>query len=390
MDENLIAKYIHNSVHSNEYCIIIDLNINKKYFKGKMFLYDIDLISRHTDYYKVNLYLKLLINSDFSYSVYGKYNQDIIYKSDKIKIAYNIVENGDELNLKVYINNNNQTYVYWTVKPNFISNVYAENSLLVLNNDIIKSSSLPSTSVFIEEFNPAYLVTNYIKTNSIGNNSAEDNNLYFENNIIPKTHANLSLGRPDKSFDNLWLSQYVKIPNQTKDNVKTFLNNKNVTKQSSIMFCNSQKNKALNLYNQNDDKLYDIFGVAEDKQQESFTPEICGATTKGVITYTEQTGKIIRVGKLCIVNIRLRGTVDDTIDGSLYIQLPLTNLNYFGGANIYYQTGFKGLLKSIFYNNNKLELKTTSDSSGDSMAFNSKTVRGNTLTLYCLAILQEK
>ena len=385
-----MAQIIHSPVHAGEYTIIIDLNVRRKYFKGREFCYDLTLINRKTGYYVVDLMVKFYLSTD-SYDVFAKYNDNNTYISGDIKFYYSVTEDGDNVNFRVYANNQGQPYVYWEIKPNYLSNMYCEDSLLRLNNDIIKEADLPSTKTAINKFQFSETRSSYIYTDNIVSNSDANKNVKLNGNIIPSSHAYSLLGNKDNAFRGAWFSHYVKMPIQNKATVKSVTADKGIT-GTALMFCNSQDNRKLSFYDADTDKIRDVFGVTSDKQKELFTPTLLGAVTAGTATYTEQTGEIIRLGKLCIVNMRIKGTFDSTIDGYLYIDTPftITTTNMFGGLNIMYQSGFGTGQMTGIYTNSRLELYKQNIDTGNSSNVKSIELRGNTFNLWCMAILLEK
>ena len=389
-DVNNIAQIVHNPVHAGEYTVIIDLNVKRKYFKGKEFCYDLTLINRKTGYYMVNLLIKFYLSTS-SYDVFAKYNDNNTYVSPDIKFYYSVTENGDNVNFRVYANNQGQSYVYWEVKPNYLSNMYCEDSLLNINNDIVKEADLPSTKTAINKFQFSETRSSYIYTDNIVSNSGGNKVIKLDGNITPSANANFLLGGKDNTFRGAWFSHYIKMPIQNKATIKGVTADKGIT-GTALMFCNSQDNRKLSFYDADTDKLRDVFGITSDKQKESFTPSLLGATVAGTATYTEQTGEIIRLGKLCIVNMRLKGTFDSTIDGNLYIDTPFTSAttNMFGGLNVMYQSGFGAGHMTGIYTGGKIELLKCDDTTGNSKNVKCNTLVGQTFNLWCMAILLEK
>lgn len=381
----LIATYTHSAVHNNELCKIIELKYNKQYFKNKTFLYDLNLYSRHTDYYKVNLLIKLSNSGGNNPEVYAKYVQGYTYQSKNLKLYYTIESDNENIYFKVYINHNSRSYVYWEIKPNYINNLYCIDSLNIIGKDIYKISEIDTTNS-ITEFIPDTMETSEIKTDYISKKDVNSNGIIFKDNIIPSSHTKKSIGRPDMSFRNLWLSHYIKMPNKNKTEIETSLQDDNVTNQSSIMFCNTGNNKQLSFYNQNDSKIYDVFGVSEDEQFKSFNPLLVGDSVEGAATYNEQHGECIRVGKLLFINIRITAVLDNTIDGFLKIKTHLPTKKW-GTVNIGYSSGFTNNPTSGYFNDDgEIMLRYRASSNGNSNKISINNDRGNTVIIYLFGV----
>ncbi|MEX0049602.1 hypothetical protein AB2T85_03050 [Clostridium butyricum] len=96
-----------------------------------------------------------------------------------------------------------------------------------------------------------------------------------------------------------------------------------------------------------------------DYYSTSFTPSICGSTVEGVATYTTRFGRYHRIGKQVWININIKATIDDTIDGDLII----TGLPYYSAAghtslNVGYISNFpeQVINPAILANSDKITL----------------------------------
>jgi hypothetical protein len=261
--------------------------------------------------------------------------------ADTMKTAYKVISGNPRISKpKVYYNTSVYTSAYQTSDPIKFLDTNAISTVIVAEGRINGSGT--SGITFVD--------TAYIgKVNSINN--------IFEGTVTNKFSAH---------WDIPYLSGAFLYSGSTRKGTLA-------TSSTSVQLINEATGKVFRL---GDDGtlLYDGKNLLGDTG--TFTPTVTGSTAAGTPTYTIQSGRYTKFGKVVNCNLVVSGTFDGTIAGGLLVKgLPFAmDATHISGVSFGYIKGLKTPNGYVNAGATDLTLRTI-DTNGSSVSIDTTTLR---------------